>query len=108
MWRAYDNLGSALARAGRLNEAIENFQHALKLNPQALDVYGHLADAQVSADQPDEAIATVERALELARQSGAHSTAEKIDARLAAYRASLSDAENVKKSPNFAGAMPSF
>jgi Tfp pilus assembly protein PilF len=107
LWRAHDNLGSALSRAGNLPAAIEKYQHALKLNPQALDVYGHLADAQAKAKQPAAAIATAERALELARNSGAHSTAAKIDAQLAAYRASLSNAENVEISPDFGSALPS-
>jgi tetratricopeptide (TPR) repeat protein len=107
MWRAHDNLGSALLRAGRLPEAIERFQHAVRLNPQALDVYGHLADAQAKAHRPDEAIATAERALQLAAANGDQGTAAKIEAQLAAFRAGLNNPTNAETIPNFGSAIPS-
>jgi tetratricopeptide (TPR) repeat protein len=107
MWRAHDNLGSALLKAGRLTEAIARFQHAVKLNPHALDVHAHLADAQAKADRPGEAIATAQRALQLAAANGDHGTAAKIEAQLAAFRASLNNPENRKTIPNFGSAMPS-
>jgi hypothetical protein len=71
-----------------------------------LDVYGHLADAQAKTNQPAAAIATAEQALKLAHATGAQATATKIDAQLAAYRASLEKADESAKSPNFGSAMP--
>jgi tetratricopeptide (TPR) repeat protein len=87
MWRAHDNLGNALTRVGRYAEAIDCFTRALSLNPLALDVHGRLANAQAKADQPAAAIATVEKALQLAQEHGDMATAEKLQARLAEYRA---------------------
>jgi tetratricopeptide (TPR) repeat protein len=87
MWRAHDNLGNALTRVGRYAEAIDCFTRALSLNPLALDVHGRLANAQAKADQPAAAIATAEKALQLAQEHGDMATAEKLQARLAEYRA---------------------
>lgn len=90
MWRvspAIDNLGNALKRAGKLSEAEEHYEQALVLNPAALEVYLHLADAYAGTNQPSKAIATAERALELARSSGNMQAAESIAAQLAAFRA---------------------
>jgi tetratricopeptide (TPR) repeat protein len=88
MWRAHDNLGKSFARAGRFAEAIQCFERALQIDPKILDIYAHLADSQARSHQPAAAIATVEKALQLARDTGDYDTATKIDAQLAAYRAS--------------------
>ena len=100
MWRGHDNLGSALHRAGRHSEAIECFSQALRLNPSALDVYGRLAEAQAMSQQPAVAIATVEKALQLAQDLGDMATAEKIHEQLTAYRTSLAKAQLEYSNPS--------
>ncbi len=42
LWLAHNNLGRALAHAGRTSEAIEEFKEALRLNPQVADVHDEL------------------------------------------------------------------
>jgi Tfp pilus assembly protein PilF len=107
MWRAHENLGKALAKAGRLPEAMASFRDALKFNPEALASYGHLATAQAKTGQPAEAIRTAETALKVARRTGAHTMATKIDSDLAVYRASLANAAAPTPNSNTPSGTPS-
>jgi hypothetical protein len=52
-----------------------------------LDVYSHLADTQAKSRKPAAAIASLEKALRLARATGEASIAAKLVSQLAAYRA---------------------
>ncbi len=87
---AYNNLGVALAKAGRQPEAIEHFRNALRLKPAYSEAYANLALAYVKTRQSTEAIATAEKALDIARSKGRTSQAKQIEDWLNAYRASLS------------------
>ncbi len=59
------NLGLCLASAGELDKAVLAFLKVLELTPGYLEAYDQLAEAQVRAQGPDEALATVERALKV-------------------------------------------
>lgn len=63
--RARDAQGVALAQAGRIAEAVEQFRAALQLDPDFPEAGYHLALAYERAGQTDEAIAKVEDALRL-------------------------------------------
>jgi tetratricopeptide (TPR) repeat protein len=45
-WNVYDSLGEAYAKAGKKKLAVENYQHALKLNPSAQSSIDALAKLQ--------------------------------------------------------------
>jgi tetratricopeptide (TPR) repeat protein len=62
----HKNLGDALYGAGRYDEALEAYQHAIKLNP-ALgdDVYCKLGNIRYKWQEKDQAMAYWERALAL-------------------------------------------
>ena len=64
--RAHNNLGSALDKIpGRLNEAISQYQEALRLNPASIEAHYNLARALAMLDRTLEAIAQYEEALRL-------------------------------------------
>jgi tetratricopeptide (TPR) repeat protein len=63
--RIFNNLGAALARAGRFEEAIPEYQKALSLNPQYSSVHGNLAGAFMKAGRAEEAVPQFQKALEL-------------------------------------------
>lgn len=59
------NLGLALHRQGRLEEAILNYQHALRLTPNLLEAYQNLGHACHTLLRLDEAMDSYRRALEI-------------------------------------------
>lgn len=64
--RAHNNLGSALDKIpGRLNEAIAQYQEALRLNPNYVEAHYNLGRALAMLDRTPEAIAQYEEALRL-------------------------------------------
>src|SRR5271157_4176321 len=63
--RAHINLGSALASAGRLPEAIAHYEDAIRLKPDYLDAHYSLGNALATAGQTPEAIAEYEEVLRL-------------------------------------------
>ncbi|MBI2825335.1 MAG: tetratricopeptide repeat protein [Planctomycetia bacterium] len=76
---AHMNLGSALASIGRIEDAIAHFERAVALKPDGVAL-ANLAFAYAMAQRDAEAIATAERALELARSEGDASLAAQLEA----------------------------
>jgi Flp pilus assembly protein TadD len=62
--RIHNNLGAALTRTGKFNEAIPQFEKALQLNPQYNLVHANLANVLIKAGRPDEALRQYQMALE--------------------------------------------
>jgi tetratricopeptide (TPR) repeat protein len=62
---AWNNLGLLSAREGRTDEAIQDFQQALQLDPDHLIALQNLGNAFRQAKRPNDAKATLERALQL-------------------------------------------
>ncbi|MEJ0000882.1 MAG: tetratricopeptide repeat protein [Verrucomicrobiota bacterium] len=60
---AWNNLGVAYAREGRLADAIAAYQSALRYNPEFTLSHLNLADALAKSGRVDEAIAHEEAAL---------------------------------------------
>lgn len=61
----HSNLGSALRRLGRLEEAAMRYTRALELAPKAPELWNNLGNVQRDLGRFDAAIATYRRALEL-------------------------------------------
>ena len=53
----HNNLGTALLRTGRFEEAIEHYKQVLQLKPDYIQAYVNLASAYAKANQPAEAVA---------------------------------------------------
>ncbi|HUB67574.1 MAG TPA: tetratricopeptide repeat protein [Candidatus Methylacidiphilales bacterium] len=64
-WLGYNNLGSALAREGRTDEAIAQFQKALKLEPDYPEAHNNLGDALLREGQVNEATEQFQDALKI-------------------------------------------
>jgi protein O-mannosyl-transferase len=64
-WMAYCNLGVSFAAQGRLDEAIQQYERALDLEPDFPEAHSNLANELAAQGKRDEAIAHYERALQL-------------------------------------------
>jgi tetratricopeptide (TPR) repeat protein len=64
-WGAYNGLGAALFEKGQVNEAIEQYQKALKINHNYVEAYNNLGNALKQKGQVDEAIVQYQKALEM-------------------------------------------
>jgi tetratricopeptide (TPR) repeat protein/peroxiredoxin len=62
---AWNNLGLLAAREGRTDEAVSNFQEALKLNPDHMIALDNLGSAYRQSKRWDDARKTYERALQV-------------------------------------------
>jgi tetratricopeptide (TPR) repeat protein len=62
---AHNNLGSALGRLGRLDEAIASYRRALVLDPDFAEAHNNLGNASLDLKRLDEAAASCRRALEI-------------------------------------------
>ena len=62
---AHDNLGSALYRKGRLDEAVGHYTEALRINPDYLEPHNNLGAALFRKGKIDEAICYFTRALRI-------------------------------------------
>ena len=67
---AHNNLGIALFQTGRIQEAVEQFNQALKLKPDYANACYNLAMAYARLQEPAQAMAAAQKALELARSQG--------------------------------------
>ncbi len=53
---AYSNLGNVYKERGQLQEALENYRHAVRLKPDFIDGYINLAAALVAAGDLEQAV----------------------------------------------------
>jgi tetratricopeptide (TPR) repeat protein len=64
-WTAYNDLGCALKRSGRFNEAIDQFREALRIKPDYIESRYNLGNALFSAGRYPEAIEQYEQVLKV-------------------------------------------
>ena len=62
-WMAYNNLGLALGKQGRLEEGIEHFQKSLVINPNNVEAHYNLGLAYYKKGSLDKAISRYKKAL---------------------------------------------
>jgi tetratricopeptide (TPR) repeat protein len=65
-WLAHNNLGDALVREGRLDEAAAHFEESLRLLPENPDAHYNLAIVRARTGRTEEAVAEYRAALRLA------------------------------------------
>jgi Tfp pilus assembly protein PilF len=88
-----NNLGIALASLGRVADAVKHFEAATKLpanNPEVFKAYAHLTQAYVQLNRPDDAAATAEKAIQVARSQNQPALAAQIETWLTQFRAQRS------------------
>ena len=61
---AYSNLGNVYKEKGQLQEALENYRHAVQLKPDFIDGYINLAAALVAAGDMEQAVQAYVTALQ--------------------------------------------
>lgn len=61
---AYSNLGNVFKERGQLQEALENYRHAVRLKPDFIDGYINLAAALVAAGDMEQAVQAYVSALQ--------------------------------------------
>ncbi|KAK0077496.1 hypothetical protein PV325_003894, partial [Microctonus aethiopoides] len=61
---AYSNLGNVFKEKGQLQEALENYRHAVRLKPDFIDGYINLAAALVAAGDMEQAVQAYVTALQ--------------------------------------------
>jgi protein O-mannosyl-transferase len=83
------NLGLALIAVDRPGEAIDHFNQALRFKPDDISIYSVLMAAYARIQQPLDAIAAGEKAIELARSQGQEAQANQMQNWLNSYRAGL-------------------
>jgi protein O-mannosyl-transferase len=64
-WMAHNNLGVALAKNGQTDEAIRQFQEAIRLKPDDAEAHNNLGNALGERAQTDEAITQYQEAIRL-------------------------------------------
>jgi tetratricopeptide (TPR) repeat protein len=79
---------------GRLDEAIDHYQQALRIAPDDNAARVNLISAYARAGRSSEALAEAEKALEVARSRGRTTLAKQIEDWLNSYRAGLSNPQN--------------
>ena len=67
---AYSNLGNVYKEKGQLQEALENYRHAVRLKPDFIDGYINLAAALVAAGEMEHAVNAYITALQYNPVSG--------------------------------------
>ena len=61
---AYSNLGNVYKERGQLQDALENYRHAVRLKPDFIDGYINLAAALVAAGDLEQAVQAYVSALQ--------------------------------------------
>ena len=64
--RAYSNLGNALGKAGRLEDAAASYRRALQIKPDYLEAHYNLGNALLRLNRSEEAVASYRKALQIA------------------------------------------
>ena len=64
-WWAHNNLGLVLSRAGKIQEAIEQYEQALRVDPDLAETHNNLGNALAQAGQIKDAIRHYEQALRI-------------------------------------------
>ncbi len=67
---AHAGLAAVFAQQGRLEEAAEHYRQALKIRPQFTDACFHLAETYARMQQPANAVAAAQHAIDLAASQG--------------------------------------
>ena len=62
---AYNNLGVTFKQLGELNESSNNYQRAIKINPQYAEAYNNLGNVYNSNEKIDDAILNYKKAIKL-------------------------------------------
>lgn len=84
--RAHNNLGSALWRQGKAEEAAQHFERALELKPIYADAYSNLGNVRLRAGRIEEAVGLYRKALQLKPASAsAHNNLGNAEYRLKRY-----------------------
>jgi tetratricopeptide (TPR) repeat protein len=65
-WIAYNNLGTVLRRTGRVQEAIEQYEQALRIRPDYAEAHANLGNALQRVGRVQDAIGHYERAVQIA------------------------------------------
>jgi Flp pilus assembly protein TadD len=82
-------LGIASMRLGRAPQGVEYFSRAVRLKPNDVNFHANLAKALAAAHRREDAIATAQEAIKLARNAGQVALAGEIEEWLKNYRAEL-------------------
>ncbi len=93
--KAHLNLGVALSKIGQLQDGIKQFEETLRLNPDSVSAYTNLTKAYVLLERPAEALASAEKALELAQAQGKTAEASEITAWIASHRSQQANATSI-------------
>jgi tetratricopeptide (TPR) repeat protein len=86
---AHFQLAQLFRRTGRQQAAIEHYKAVIRLKPNDVMAHAFLAQTFADANQPAEAIAKAEKAIDLAAAAGQGSAGKQIGEWLAKYKASL-------------------
>jgi hypothetical protein len=73
---AHYNLGNLMQQAGRMEEAIAQYNESLKINPNKIHALGNLAGVYYQTKQYEKAKLLIKRAFELAKAAGDEQTAK--------------------------------
>jgi tetratricopeptide (TPR) repeat protein len=87
---AHVNLGLALSKMGRTDEALGHYEQALQIKPDDFEILFNMAILYANTHRSFEAIATAQKALDIARSRKQTVQAERIENWLNSCRASLS------------------
>jgi tetratricopeptide (TPR) repeat protein len=95
---AHYMLGGMKRQAGQSQAAIEHYQTAMRLKPDFFQAYIDLAGVFNSQGHPEDAVATAEKGIEVARRTGHQAQAEQIEGWLKHYRTELQRSESATSS----------